>query len=227
MYICLINPPSTIDVHVRTLQLLRDNNILSGKAGIHFETGFINFNPYTTFNRLQENINFFVTQELPLLPYDMTSRLMVSGSCHMYSKILSDGLLKESQSSPMCDPYGYCFAESDIEIVYAMYVKYLNSLGIKNYANTLAKEKIYEKYFSSDYKSSLLSLYNQYIHLASNIVYFIMDAILTNLDDRYMECIVLPQINNSKEAIWEIGRKIELYDSIMSKKLYRINQLIF
>lgn len=223
----LYNKYASLDIHNRTLNILRDNGIISGKAGIHFETGFINFNPYTTIQRLRQNLEFFTSHSLMLLPYDMTSRLMISGSCHLYEKIYNDGLLTINPSCPVVDPYGYNFLEGNVEHAYMMYNNYLNILGIKNYANVISKKKIYTKHFSSECVNNLDDIYSEYVSYASNSVFLVIDAILNYLDENYMDNVMLPEINKYQEKLFTIGKEIELLDNIMSKKLYRIKHLIF
>ena len=222
----LYNKCASLDVHKRTLRLLRDNDIISGKAGIHFETGFINFNPYTTLERLRENLDFLESNSVKVSPYDMTSRLMISGSCYILNRIREDGLLTIDPSLPVVNPYGYRFMDPKAKHAYDMYNKYLSMLGIKNYENVLFKKKIFIRHFSSICIDGFDDIYQEYNNYSNNAVIFVINTILNILEEKTTDYKLLPKIRMYKEKILEMEKMIEWYDNIMSKRLYRINQLI-
>jgi len=100
---------TTVATNERALYNLNEAGIINGSAGVLFDYGFINFNPYTSKERLESNMDFLVKNELDVFPFIVASRLMITSGSSLSKKIIKDGLFDYNYDVPITEPYRYSF----------------------------------------------------------------------------------------------------------------------
>lgn len=83
---------ASLEDNARILELLR-------KHEIAFDTGFINFNPYSTFQGLQKNIDFLETNGVACNFWIVLNKYQIYKGNRLYYKVERDSLLKEGPSA--------------------------------------------------------------------------------------------------------------------------------
>lgn len=94
---------------------------LFNKYGINIEPGFINFNPYSTFEGLHENISFLEKYGFASnIEHIVTIYKMYKGT-KLYDKIKDDNLLKSGKFNE----FGYNFVDKKVEELFKYVHKYV------------------------------------------------------------------------------------------------------
>ena len=113
---------ATLEDNQRALHLL---NIYD----LPYTIGFMMFNPYTTLDRLRENINFLKQGKCIITPYILSSRMRLYNGAAIIQKVLKDGLLTTSLDDIFAEERNYKFS-NDIELIWNGYNQ-LNHLDIR------------------------------------------------------------------------------------------------
>ncbi|MGD2089806.1 MAG: B12-binding domain-containing radical SAM protein [Candidatus Aminicenantes bacterium] len=100
------NKRATVEDNKRTLRLLKESDMYWAYMG------FINFNPYSTLEKLRDNYKFLVDEDACFL-YDYTSKLMIHYGTLAYKKALQDGLINDKTKFKWFDGYIYDFIDDD------------------------------------------------------------------------------------------------------------------
>lgn len=124
------------------------------KYEINVVPGFINFNPYSTFEGLRSNIEFMEEYQFANIIHLVISRVKIFTGTVLYEKIKEDNLLL---LSPEYNEYGYKFVDERITPFY----NYLS-----DYTNYLDKESDYSlrliNYYSCQFQTLLIYLKRQF-----------------------------------------------------------------
>jgi len=123
-------------IYYKTASLTDNHNSVSffDRNGIPVSIGFINFNPYSTFESLHQNIDFLNQYGFAALFSKIVSIFRMYKGERLYSKIRSDGLYKRSS---MTDSYGYTFVDERIEWLSSFLSTYFED---QLYNNNLIKD---------------------------------------------------------------------------------------
>jgi len=108
---------------------------------IYTEIGFINFNPYSTFDGLNENAEFLKKYRLACFFRNLTFLGLYRGS-RFYERVKADGLLSNSN---ITDFYCYHYKDKRIEVLAKFLQGYSNSLKKEN--NIICRFFTLERYF--------------------------------------------------------------------------------
>lgn len=106
--------PANIEDNQRILDLLRENDI-----GAKIE--FMNFNPYSTFESLQQNIDFLYKNNQAWKIWLLQNKYLAYSGTKLYERIKHDQLLVDSQ----VDNFNYYFQDSRIASVYDFVTKHI------------------------------------------------------------------------------------------------------
>ena len=114
----LYGKPSTVKDHYAALNALEKINFFPNNDSLYIDYGFINFNPYTTIDKLYQNVEFLLNAKLDVTPSKLASRLLISGGAPICKKIINDGLLRGEMTTVLTDPIGYNFEQKEIQKIY-------------------------------------------------------------------------------------------------------------
>jgi Fe-S oxidoreductase len=117
------------------LATLQDNyNIIEylRKHGLNFFVGFINFNPYSTFDTLEKNIRYLEKVRAACSLFCLTNKLTFYNGTSIYKKVKNDPCIKIIN-----DSLDYEFADERIMTFYKRLTRILNQ--DKKYGNPLMK----------------------------------------------------------------------------------------
>ncbi len=222
----LYNKRATLLQNYQAVEILNKYGIISGESKIAFETGFINFNPYTTVDRLYENIMFYKVNGMYLFPYDVLSRLQISGSSKITKMIIEDDLLIGDKNVPITNPYAYKYRLEDIKNIYDILYDIFEYLDIKNYGNFLPILKRYENKIKRSETESVIKKYIDYKRCVSELVIeMALDVLLTYKQvTSYM--LYIEKYNIGIKKIRELSKELLKIQNRMAIKLSSINNLI-
>lgn len=180
----LYGKPASVKDHYAALNALRKLDFYQNDNSLYIDYGFINFNPYTTIQRLQQNKEFLSKSKLDVTFPKLASRLLISGGAPICKKIANDGLLKTPISSILLDPFGYNFEHEEIQGIYDL-IRYCveifpNTVNtefmphfilFKNYigdSNLVSNFKYYRE-FMEDYSIFSLELFDKILYSYKNV----------------------------------------------------------
>lgn len=115
---------NSLRLYRKTANVLQNKMALKAlsRHGIPVDIGFINFNPYSTFNDLEQNIKNLNEFGLAYLQYVLTFLYVFRGT-PLYNKIKNDGLLYKDDGVEDCLCYRYVDTKVGIVAEYLMQVK--------------------------------------------------------------------------------------------------------
>jgi len=128
----LYNKPASVIDNLRSIEYFRENDIA-------VDIGFINFNPYSTFDNLRKNIDFLEKTKFASVLYYIVERCGITEFSAIYFKLKDDGLLIEEDNLGC---YSYHYLNEDIG-------KLSNYLYYKYHENENSKEYFYAKKIGS------------------------------------------------------------------------------
>jgi anaerobic magnesium-protoporphyrin IX monomethyl ester cyclase len=98
--------------NVQALEILAD-------LGISVHPGFIMFNPYSTFVRLRENVEFLRTFGLLCSTSLVATRFRLYSGVPLTRKVFRDGLVEDGVDFPIAEGHGYRFQEPRVGLAWA------------------------------------------------------------------------------------------------------------
>lgn len=116
------------------------------KYDINIEPGYINFNPYSTFEGLHQNIDFLEKYGFASNTEYIITQCKVYRGTKLYEKVKSDGLF----TAPKFDTIGYRFIDERIKTLHEYVFNYImrfdnrifKACSVLNYYNTRQKSSI-------------------------------------------------------------------------------------
>jgi radical SAM superfamily enzyme YgiQ (UPF0313 family) len=109
-----------------TVQDINNTLNLFAKLDISIDIGFINFNPYSTIEKIKRNMDFLNMYGFVYV-YLYLSKLEIYRGSNLYHKIIKDGLIK--QENDIFDVLNYKFIDNDIEKLYGFMKNYVSVLN--------------------------------------------------------------------------------------------------
>ena len=221
----LYNKRTTIEDNQRALKLLQS---LKNENDLPYyfepEYGFMNFNPYSTFDTLKENIDFLYKTELLINPSKLLSEVLVYYGTPMAEKVLKDGLSIDD------DDYGYVkyrFQNESIEKFKKELTECVSVLDYKRTENIIILLNRYIRFFGkSELTECTIKQFHEYESLASEYTYNLFYQVYGKYSDHKPENVI-PFAENAKnhlnEIYCEIGKKIKM----ITIKLMRKGELVY
>lgn len=198
----------------------------------HF-SGFINFNPYTTIEKLRANINFFQEVQFDNVTPDLLStRLSLYSGAPITKKVIRDGLYYGNINEPITNGFAYHFQDVKIDAIYYLLTSLFKNLIIKtNYQFIFSIIKQYKMYCKAD--KYFLKIYSnvgfieEINRLISNISLDIFESIIDHVDKN---TITIEEIENKiseyNGQLKPLIHEIDVIQSILLKALIKKNKLI-
>ena len=204
-------------IHLLNSQLIKNPNIIG------VEYGFINFNAYSTIEKLEANAEFALSNNLTLYPFDIMSKLRISGSTAITRKIEKDGLLTDNTGQPLIDPYAYKFIDRRVDKLYTLLSEAYTIFRAPNTSLVLSKlrrfslhekldSRITEKAITLDKTVSKITLdiFQKGLFLVKN----------TKPDDS-----LFTYAAEQNERIKELSKEVKRIENRVSANLLKIGEL--
>ncbi|HEY9062653.1 MAG TPA: radical SAM protein [Pseudobacteroides sp.] len=156
----------SVEDNIRSLEFF-------GKYDIYPEIGFINFNPYSTFEGLRENADFLEKYQYARFFRHFSSVNLYKGSI-LYEKVKKDGLLKEG--AKFYEDFGYRYQDKRIEKLVCFLNEYIGSL--QQESNFFNEYVVFERYYSDK-----LSHLKRFFKLSGTSAMNLLKEHQKNLDD--------------------------------------------
>ena len=116
---------ATVEDNLKSIEYFRESDIA-------VDIGFINFNPYTTFEKLRMNVDFLEKTCFASVLYYLIERCGITKFSPLYYKVKNDGLLIEDKNNDGC--YFYHYVNEDIgKLSDFLYYKYHENEDSKVY----------------------------------------------------------------------------------------------
>ena len=112
----VFNKKASIEDNYKVMKLFNEN-------GIVVKIGFINFNPYSTFEGLRKNIDFLELHQYALNFEGTASRYMMFKGTRLFDKLAKDNMLKNESSNE----WGYIYQDQRIEYLSDYINDYIHS----------------------------------------------------------------------------------------------------
>ena len=120
----LYNKPASVIDNLRSIEYFRENDIA-------VDIGFINFNPYSTFENLRKNIDFLEKTKFASVLYYIVERCGITEFSSLYYKLKEDDLLIKEENLGC---YSYHYVNEDIgKLSKFLYYKYHENENSKEY----------------------------------------------------------------------------------------------
>ncbi|WP_040762142.1 B12-binding domain-containing radical SAM protein [Ruminiclostridium cellobioparum] len=118
----IYNKAATVEDNEKAVELFKEN-------GFHVTPGFINFNPYSTFDGLRKNIEFLEKYGFNSAFCRLRSSVRLNRGTKLFEKIEADRLLKDGAYD---DPYRYNFVDSRISVLIEFIRNFYDEHNVKN-----------------------------------------------------------------------------------------------
>lgn len=218
---------------IKCISILKAYNInKSSDYNLKIEYGFINFNPYSTVEKLQTNIGTFRNLNIPLNPYIIASKMTVNSLTPISKKISADNLYKmDISSTNLCEllqySFDYKFINSDVEKIYGITKHTCERLHIHN-DNGL--EFIRNRYFHYCGCDLLLNkfdvCYKMWSEKVDSITYALFTYILANFNSTDIWDNIESKIMAFTTDFAIIDNRLRVLHQRMIINLKKINELI-
>lgn len=181
---------------------------------IYTEIGFINFNPYSTFEGLRQNADFLEKYRVACF-FRCLSFLRIYKGCPVYENVKKDGLLKQSRIN---DDYCYAYQDSRVEQL-AGYLRNYND-NILNNGKFLGSQMFvfqryygdrlvhFKKYYDAESAKPIYDLTVQ--HIAN------LDVILADLNLKVSDWF--KQLLDLAETAWDVDQADQLTHTFLSEQ---------
>ena len=219
---------ATIEDNYTAIRLLK-------KYEIPYDCGFINFNPYSTIEKLEDNIAFLRETEHFVTPHFMMTRLSIYSSSPITKKVQADNLYTKNENVPITERYLYNFCSSDIDIIYRSAQKCYSGLHVRDYQwlnNIFVQYKKYgyndEKYQYYIDKMIFLKHFNKvYSDISIGIFEKIINLVKEGVKDlNLISNILKPDIEIANQKLSNYIKELDILQSELSIILFRKNKLI-
>ena len=183
------------------------------KHNIYVNYGFINFNPYSTFDTLKENLMFLKTSGLIYNTYHFLSKLTIMPQAPMKTMLIRDGLLDEFHYDS--DITKYRFQHPEVKGFYDSMLKGLNKMHLIDYDS-----QIYIDY--NHFRKEYNEIYQKVLKVIFDEIFLVWKERSNYLYDFFTECIdCYIKTNYSSDELEKLILKqnINQYDKRL-KQLY-------
>lgn len=157
---------ASVDDNVHIMNLFIKHQII-------VDPGFINFNPYSTFEGLWANIEFLQKYHLGTKIYNVANSFQMYKGTRLFYKTKQNGLIKGNENNP----HSYSFENQKIEALYHYIISYRDRV---NHANQFAFDVIGS--YVSIYKMLVYHIRKIAVKQGDSIAYKIINNHLHALD---------------------------------------------
>lgn len=215
----LYNKIATVEENIKAISLLR-------KKKINIRYGFINFNPFSTIEKLRKNVRFLKETNLIVKKEEIESRLQLYSGAPILKKVIGAGLLAQGKDEPIRDAYAYKYVDEKIEKVYNQFQKYSDCIDVKLGDREIFNFQLYEHQFGNDKNiEKARCVYQQYVEKYSTLCLSLFEKILDDKveDENYF----MNQILEECKILQEYESEYYKYNFLLVKRLYEVNSIIW
>lgn len=156
-----------LSTNIKAARILEKHGIIDGSAGITLKFGFINFNPYTTMEKLKNNYRFIDSLKINVeLTVFMTQLYIYSGS-PISRKLYKDGILIADIKKPILNPLCYNFKERKTQEFYSTLAKANLMLRLVQIPYFIQIYNRYTHYFGSNKEAE--EIYREYLEYRRSV----------------------------------------------------------
>lgn len=222
---------ASIKDNENAINLLHNYGFMDGSLGVEVNFGFINFNPYTTTYKLNDNIEFIKRNRLNITPESFQRRLAISGGCPITKKVINDGLLTQDINKPIINPFCYRFVDENIKRIYNI-AHYFNSrFHIPEVGNLICLYGRIKHFGLNEKKDDMfLHYYNSYREKITKFtINNYMDIININKNDdiKLMFKHIDKECELFKKEIFDLYNHLLFYKNTFTKRLLKAGELVY
>ncbi len=195
----------TVEDNIKSIKLFE-------KYDVYPEIGFINFNPYSTFEGLRKNAEFLREYKYSKFFRQISTVKIYKGS-RLYQKLQEDGLLKESK---FYEEEGYEYVDKRVGTLAKFLEEYFNYL--QRESNLIGELFGFERYYGTkiahmkrhlkvERKGDAFKLLVEYKNRLDEILY----DLNTKVSDWYEHLLDLAEYN------WEYDRAMKISKEMLNK----------
>lgn len=197
------------------------------------EYGFINFNPYSTFDGLRNNIQTFKDLRLNLNPYIITSKLTANSLTSISTKIDLDCLFPFHLGLlPLRDAlkykFNYNFVNKEVQKVYTLVMKVNKKISIPNDNGIEFLRNRYIHYYGY---GPLIKKYDkaycEWLNAVNEFSYNIFMFILNSIDNSDIHIQIDIKTAQFLESYYNLEKKLKGIQQRVLIELKKIDQLIY
>lgn len=137
------------------------------------EYGFINFNPYSTLDKLEENSKFLRDCNLPVAFKDIASNLVLYEGAPICQKIRKDGLLLDDSMPFIIDTYNFRYQDESIDSLHKSLLKAKTAMVDSVKKDFIMHFSVWRKHFGYDTEYEVA--FESYIDYISKLTTFTLD----------------------------------------------------
>ena len=137
------------------------------------EYGFINFNPYSTLDKLEENSRFLRGNGLPVAFKEIASNLVLYEGASICKKIRKDGLLLDNSMPFIIDTYNFRYQDETIESLHKSVLSAKSAMIDNVKKDFIMHFIVWRKHFG--YNEMYETLFEKYIDYINKLSLFTLD----------------------------------------------------
>lgn len=213
-----IEAANTFDLKLYGKRATLEENIkiiaLFNKYGVNIQPGFININPYSTFENLRKNIDFLEKYKFLSIKAILFNRYNMLINTPLYQKIVRDKLLMKGKFNED----GYYFVDERIGVFINFIEKYVSSIG---HNSNKAIDRI--SYFCNDFLSIFLYAKRHIQQDCKDKVRELLDVFEVKLDQLRIQANKLiakwyRELLDLAENQWHDQKAMEISDKYLGSK---------
>lgn len=144
---------------------------------ITIQIGFINFNPYSTFETLSKNVDFLEEYNY-CTPYNLASKVMIFDGASIKQSLKDDGLFVQSAYD---DPFCYKYKDSKVGVLSAFITRYMKMLD----QNHNGPDRFY--YYRVNHTNMIAHAKTHFLHDKKKLEYSILEEHENKLNQLFLE----------------------------------------
>lgn len=189
------------------------------RHGIYVSFGFICFNPYSTYQSIQENLNFLKASGLVYNSHQVLSRLEIMPQAPIKKKLINDGLLNGFHFDT--DLYSYKYVHQEIADFRERIASVLNLEHLIDYDSQIAMDKIY-------YQKIVPDFFDKYLRKVFDNISECWKIRNEEIYEFMSKALTLHKNNgaNMEFADYIKGNKIDFYDKRIKQLFYQYKKII-
>ena len=151
--LCLYNKGSSVQTNLEAIKKIQSHNI-------YVNYGFIFFNPYSTYQSLQSNLNFLYNSNLIFNSWHILHQFTIMPQATMKDKLINDRLIDKFNYDS--DVARYRFQHTEIGSLYQALKREISTKHLVDFDSQIAIDRIYfSKSASSFYLENLLPIFEE------------------------------------------------------------------
>lgn len=222
----IYNKIARVKDNMNAIQIIKEH-IKNENYKLKFEFGFINFNPYSTIEKVKNNIETLHDLKLHISPDIVLSKIDLNYGTSLYHKALQDGLCTKSinlysKSVP------YCYQDTKAAKLYQNLQNAFLDYPIKLYDGFISLLNRYIYFYGNDILAT--EIYQLYSDIMDNQSQYTYEVFANELDS-ILQATLLPYSENSKEELLAtlivLQKHFYIKYNRVTAQLKKINQLSY